>query len=143
VTKGNAFGLRLASPTVIERELRTSASDDVFGWTVRRLTQLDALRALDLGRSYVERFVDGDEALPPVAGQPVVVSRTACMVVAALEAAQCGPEADRYSVFEIFAQLLDPELCEQLSELHDAIQTEERRPDPLAAPSSSTASSGG
>ena len=163
MAKGNPLLLKRKPQDLVTRVLvsRSTKNQDEswmeFPITLRRLTGLDVLTGLDKGNELAARFVWGGELLPPVDGQAVIVSHSACVVVGTLLTAQSGPQEDRYNEFEFFAMMTDdepgwdtetvkvgdeevtrpvrlPSLFEQLYDLKDELSPTEEAPanDPLA-----------
>lgn len=109
MAKGNPYKTRRSEIVGLSPELVSRAEPyEVYPFQVRRLSKIEVLSAMDKGQELVSRFVfPGGETLPPVDGQPVIASRSACFLVGTLLVAQCGPSDSRYTDQELFAMLAD------------------------------------
>lgn len=113
MAKSNPFATKRAPTSTFVREIVSRAEPfNTYKFTVRNLSSVELLDAMSLGTELAAKYA-GDAAnpprewLPPVDGQPVLVSKSACMVVAIVLTAQAGPVEDRYNEHEIFAMLAD------------------------------------
>lgn len=80
--------------------------------TLRKLSAMEQVAAADIAREYAVRYVHGigekgtdgyqqPEPFPPIDGQPVYLSDSACQVGAFIEYAQVCADEDRYTFEEI------------------------------------------
>lgn len=167
MAKGNVFLIKRRGPAHFTRTLVSRSSVDAegkpaeFPFVLRKLSSLQALGGMDKGNELAARYVDGNELLPPIDGQAVLVSRSACFIVGTLLVAQAAEGDDRYSDFELFGMMADDvpgwepdpkkpgefvrslSLFEQVCALSDEVSPDDAPPvnDPLASgsdPSSST-----
>lgn len=113
MAKGNIYLLKRNDVKKFSKTLVSRSSFDEAGkplefpFYVRKLSQLQSLTAMDRGNELVAKFVDGNEHLPPVDGQAVLPSKSACFIVGALLVAQAADEAECYADFELFGMMVD------------------------------------
>lgn len=160
--KANPYATKRSTVETFQRKVVSRAAPyNEYVFNVRHLGAVEVMQAMQTGAELANVYAGTAaeppvEFLPPVDGQPVLVSRAACMVVGSILTAQVGPMEDRYDKFEIFAMMVDDtpawedklekvgdeevkreirldSVVEQLCQLSDDVAPQERRPstDPL------------
>lgn len=100
-----------------------------FTVTLRRLGTMELTAATELAQDKIRQYLDGTgdpnaknynppEPFPPVDGQGVELSRTACNVFAGLQYAQVGPEEDLYTFEELVSFATVDEVSRQMVEAY-------------------------
>lgn len=138
-----------------ERWTETFTSADgqlTFDIVLRKLSQAEAVFALDLANMMTEKYVTGyglrghkgyiaPQMLPPIDGQPVFVSQSTCQLAATIWRSQVAEDADRYSFEELLGFMVDDAILAQMMAAADKMGTPEvGETDPLASPESASSS---
>lgn len=95
--------------------------------TLRKLGAMEWVAAHDLACEKAEQYVTGfngsePQSLPPIDGQPVFVSESACRVAAAVAYAQVADDQDRYTVEELLGFMTVDAICAQMTEAFNDLQ---------------------
>lgn len=146
------YTLRRGSRVTFTRTLSDPSQGLEIPLTLRKLGVMDQVRALDEAEAKIQQYVTGmgdpgkpgyvpPALLPPIDGQPVLVSPTTCRVASLVSVAQVVSESDRYSWEEIVSLMAVDTLCAQITALSSEVQEQEASPDPLALTPSEAASS--
>lgn len=160
MAKVSPYGMKRRPRLGFERTFVDSLNpEQPITLTLRKMSKMEALAAIDATSQFTQQYVTGwgfpghkgyipPTLLPPIDGQPVVASSSTFQVATFLATAQCGPEADRYSVEELVSFMVSDELCDQFSDIVEELTTDEeeedkekeKEKDPLA-PAASAATS--
>lgn len=112
----------------------------------RKLGVMEQAKAQNLAIEMLAKYVTGygdpaqpnyqpPELLPPIDGEPVFVSETACNVAAMLCVAQIATEAERYTFEDLVSFMTSDAICGQMIALYQEIPRREGDIlDPLAKP---------
>ena len=140
--------LKRVRPTLLNPTFKSSDGSLEFTMSLRKLSTMEILSATEFAQKKEERYVGkGEEGspdykvpefLPPIDGQPVLVSSQACLAAAILWRAQTCEDADRYTWEEIVSFMVDDAILEKMSEIVNDLKEVQATPDPLDKPDSTS-----